>query len=109
MIKITFEFGGSNQEVVIKGNELLFYDVGSGMVTPLAGLKFDKHFCKKQFPEIDYEDGEWKKEVVKRFKEHLKKFKTEMEKMNYVVSELKNQGYIPLFYQRGGFRPKKFK
>ena len=55
------------------------------------------------------DDEDWKKKSIQRLKENMNKFNTEMEKMNYVKEELTKQGYEALFYQRGGFRPQKFK
>ena len=108
MIKLTLRLGGENQEVIIRGNELLFFDIGSGMMTTIEGLKLSKVGSIKEFPDLK-EDDDWKKKTIKRLKQKMKTFKTEIEKMNYVKEELIKQGYEPLFYQRGGFRPTKFK
>lgn len=108
MIKATFELGGENQEVIIRGNELLFFDISSGVLAPLTGLKLSKSGCLKEFPDLK-EDDEWKKKTLERFKKKIKEFKTEMEKIYYVKDELIKNGYKPLFYQRGGFRPQSFK
>lgn len=108
MIKATFRFGGENQEVIVKGNELLFFDIGSGMMTTLEGLKLSKQGVFKEFPDLKNNE-EWKKEAIKRLKNKMKEFKTEIEKMNYVKDELIKFGYEPLFYQKAGHRPIKFK
>ena len=103
MIKMTLEFGGDNQEIVVRGNELLFFDIGSGMMTSIEGLKLSKSGCLKEFPDLK-DDDEWRKKTIQRFKEKMKEYPTEIQKMNYVKEELKKQGYKPLFMQRAGFR-----
>jgi hypothetical protein len=108
MIKITLQFGGDTSEVIIRGNELLFFDIGSGLMTTIEGIKLNKSGCIKEFPDLK-DDEDWKKKSIQRLKENMNKFNTEIEKMNYVKEELTKQGYEALFYQRGGFRPQKFK
>lgn len=107
MWKGTFKIGGEVIEVVIKGNELYFYDTSSRMTTTLEGLKISKAGVLIEFPDLK-DDKEWKAKAVERFKEHLKTIKIEEEKLNYVKDELIKHGYEPLFKQRGGHRPKKF-
>ncbi len=108
MIKGTFKLGGDIMEVIIKGNELLFSDVSSGLITTVQGLKFSKSGVLKQFPDLKNEK-EWKFIAIERLKKHMKALKTEEDKMEYVKEELKDFGYEPLYKQRGGFRPQKFK
>jgi len=108
MIRAVFRLGGDIQEVVVRGKELLFYDNNSRMMTTIDGLKLSREGCIKEFPDLK-EDKEWRRKAIERFKEKLKSFKSEMEILNYAKKELENSGYKPLFYQRAGFRPKKFK
>jgi hypothetical protein len=108
MIKLTLKFGGENQEVIVRGNELLFFDIASGMMTTIEGLRLNKSGVIKEFPDLK-EDEDWKKKTIQRLKDKMKEYKTEMDRMNYVKEELIKQGYEPLFYQRSGFRPIKFK
>ena len=107
MIKSTFRLGGENQEVIVRGNELLFFDISSGVMTTLDGLRLSKSGSLKEFPDLKNDD-EWKKKTIKRLKEKMKSFNMETEKMEYVKGELEKFGYKSLFYQRGGFRPKKW-
>ncbi len=107
MLKGTFRLGGENQEVVVRGNELLFFDISSGMMTTLEGLRLSKSGSIKEFPDLK-NDEDWKKKTIKRLKEKMRQFDTEMEKMEYVKGELIKHGYEPMFYQRAGHRPKKF-
>ncbi len=107
MIKGTFEFGGDNVEVIVRGEELLFFDIDSQMITPISGLKLSKQGCIKEFPDLK-DDEDWKKKTIERFKEKMKTYRTENERIEYVAEELKKQGYIPLFKQRAGWRARKF-
>ena len=78
------------------------------LFTSIKGIKLDKKGVVKEFPDLEEKDN-WRVEAINRLKEHIKKMKTEKERMEYVKEELKKQGYEPLFYQEAGFRPKKFK
>jgi len=107
MIKGTFRFGGEIIEVVIDNNNLLFHDTHSQMTTTVDGLRLSKAGVIKEFPDLK-DNKEWKKIAVKRLKEHVKKITGEINKLNYVKGELNKHGYEPLYYQRGGHRPKKW-
>ena len=43
------------------------------------------------------------------FKEKFKTFRVEREQLEYCKQELNKFGYEPLFFQKAGFRPEKFK
>lgn len=106
MILGTFQLASEIQEVIVRGNELLFAQ--NGMITTIEGLKLSKSGVVKEFPDLETSD-EWRKEAITRLKNHIKQMKTETEAMEYVKEELKKQGYTPLFMQRAGFRPERFK
>ncbi len=108
MLKATFQFGGDNQEVIVRGNELLFFDISSGMMTSVEGLKLSKSGVLKEFPDLE-DDDEWRKKTIDRLKEKIRSLNTELEKMNYVKEELIKVGYEPLFLQRAGFRTQKLR
>lgn len=108
MIQGTFSLGVDLIQVVVKGNELLFYDVGSGTITTIEGLKLDMSGVIKEFPDLK-DDEEWRKKAINRLKEHMKKFDKEMDKLNYVKNELVKFGWIALYYQKAGWRPTKWK
>jgi hypothetical protein len=107
MIKATFRLGGEHTEAIIDGNNLMFSDT-TGTITTIEGLKLSMGGVIKEFPDLE-NDKEWRRKALDRFKEHYKKMKGENEKLNYVKGELEKHGYIPLFKQRAGFRPQKFK
>jgi len=94
-------------EVVVDGNQLLFYDTSSQMTTTLEGLKFSKAGVLIEFPDLK-NNKEWKEIAINRLKEHIKSIPIEEHKLNYVKAELIKHGYVPMFKQRAGFRPKKF-
>jgi len=108
MIKATFKLAGDIIDVVVKGNELLFMDVGTGMITPITGVRFSKAGVLKEHPDLK-DKKDWRLIAIERLKEHMKKFKNEMEKMIYVKEELIKFGYEGMNVQRAGFRPQKFK
>ncbi len=106
MIKASFRLGGDYVEVVVRGNELLFSEVGTGAITTIEGLRLSKQGVIKEFPDLK-DDEEWKKKAMERLKAHVKELPTENSAMEYVIGELKKFGYIPLTKQRAGFRPQK--
>ena len=108
MWKGTFKIGGEVIEVVVDKNQLLFYDTSSQMTTTLEGLKLSKAGVLIEFPDLDG-DKEWKIKAIKRLKEHIKKIEMEEDKLIYVKDELIKHGYIPLYKQRAGHRPRRFK
>jgi hypothetical protein len=108
MIHAQFKLASDIIEVVIDGNSLMFQDVGTGLITSLEGLRFSKAGVLKEHPDLK-ENNDWKKIAIDRLKAHMKKYKQEMEKLIYVKEELNKFGYEALFYQRAGFRPKRFR
>jgi hypothetical protein len=107
MILGVFQLAGEQVEVIIRGNELMFRDTATQMITTIQGLKFSKAGVLKEFPDLK-NNNEWKLIAINRLKEHMKNLKTEKEKMFYVKEELVKWGYDPKFYQKGGHRPVKF-
>ena len=107
MIRGQFKLASELIDVVVKGNELLFLDVGTGMITPISGLRFSKAGTLKEHPDLK-DNPNWKKIAMDRLTEHIKSFKLEMDKMRYVKEELVKFGYEPMHLQRAGFRPQRF-
>ncbi len=108
MIHAQFRLAGDLIEVVVDGNNLMFQDVGSGMITSVEGLRISRAGVLKEHPDLK-DDPDWKKKAIERLKDHVKQFKTEMQKLSYVREELNKYGYDALFFQRAGFRPQKFR
>jgi len=107
MIKSTFRLGGEVAEIIINGNDLLFHDTSSQMTTTIEGLRLNKAGVIKEFSDLK-DDAEWRKKAIKRLKEHIKTMENEMDKLDYVKVELKKFGWQPLFWQKAGWRPRKF-
>jgi len=108
MIKLTLRLGGDLSEIIVRGNELLFSDTSSGVVTTLEGLRLSKAGVLKEHPDLK-DDRDWKLKAIKRLKAHVKKMKTEMEKIEYVKDEFTKFGYSPIMKQRAGHRPVRYK
>ena len=106
-IKLTLKLGGEIINVIIDGNVLMFVD-SNGTLTTLEGLKISKGGVIKEHPDLE-ENPEWRKIAIERLKEHMKNLETEERKVEYVKNELVKFGYYPLYKQRAGFRPEKFK
>ena len=108
MIHAQFRLGGEMAGIVIKKNDLLFQDVGTGAITTITGLKLSKAGVWIEHPDLK-DNSDWRLIAIDRLKLHMKSYDSEMEKLDYIKKELIKFGYEPLHYQRAGFRPKKFK
>jgi len=107
MIKGTFRIGGDLLDVVINNNNILFTDA-SGVITTIEGIRLSKSGIIKENPDLANDD-DWKKKGIERFKKYVNKIKGDNNKIEYVKDELQKHGYSPMYKQRGGFRPTKFK
>jgi len=107
MINAQFKLGGEITCVKVEGNGLVFMDVGTGMATPVEGLKFSRAGVMIEHPDLK-DNPDWRKIAIERLKEYMKTYKLEIDKMFYVKDELIKFGYEPLHYQKSGFRPQKF-
>lgn len=106
MIGVIFQFHDEFVDVRINGNEIYFRK--NGIFSTIEGLKLSRHGVIKEFPDLtDNED--WKFQAIQRFKENFKSLKTEKEKVEYVVEDLKKFGYKPVAFQKQGFRAKRIK
>ncbi len=104
MIEILFNFGGDFILVKVDGNNIKFSNSSFGAVeTDISGLKLNHEGVIKEFPDLKDNDN-WKSKAIERFKKHIGLFKTEEEKANYIVEDLKKHGYIAKHKQRKGFR-----
>jgi len=108
LIGLIFTLGSEIVEVRVDNNNILFRNNQSnGAFTTIEGLKLNKIGVVKEFPDLK-DDENWQKIARDRFKEKIKSMKTEMEKANYIVKDLKKYGYKAKYRQRQGFRPEKF-
>jgi GTP1/Obg family GTP-binding protein len=102
-----FQLGGDQISIIVDANNIMFSDTSTGTTTTIHGLKLSKAGVIKEHPDLK-DDDEWRKKAIDRLKKHIKKFKTEIQKINYIKDELVKFGYTPLFFQRAGHRPQKF-
>jgi hypothetical protein len=107
MIGIILRLAGDIVKVVVDGNNVSFYDTATNMLTTIEGLQFNKAGIIKEFPDLA-DDLDFKLKAIERFKEHIKSFKTEDEKIEYIKTELTKFGYTPLLKERKGFRPVRY-
>lgn len=108
MILAQFKLASELVAVVIKDNDLLFQDIGTGTTTSIAGLKLSKAGVLIEHPDLK-DNADWRKIAIDRLKAHMKSHESEMKKLDYIKRELIKFGYEPMFYQRAGFRPQRFK
>lgn len=104
VVGIIFRFGNELIEVRSEGNSILFrVNQYGGAFVPIEGIKLSKNGVIKEHPDLK-DNKFWKEEAIKRFKEHLKKMKTEKETTDYIIKELTKCGYVPLYMQKKGHR-----
>lgn len=108
MIQAVFKLGGDQLLIEVDGNNVMFCDVSDMQLTTIEGLRLDKGGVMKEFPDLK-DNPDWRKEAIKRFKEHIKNMKTETERIDYVIMELSKFGYEPLYKRRKGFRPERIR
>lgn len=105
MIELMFEHLGEVILVRIEGQKVLFGSTAFGAVlADIEGLKLDYAGVIKEHPDLKAR-SDWQQEAVRRFKEKIKSFKTEEERAEYIIEDLKKHGFIPKVKQRAGFRP----
>lgn len=105
MIGIIFSLSGKIVEIRIDGTNCLFRtEEYGGAFVPIDSLRLNKKGVVKEHPDLK-DNSNWRIEAIKRYKEHIKKMLSEIERANYVIQELKKIGYKPLYLQRKGFRP----
>ena len=109
MIGLIFQLGPEIVEVRVNGNDILFRNnQTNGMFATIDGLKLSKVGVIKEHPDLkDNED--WQNIARERFKEKIKNMKTEKQKSDYIMEDLKKFGYKLIARQRKGFRVEKFK
>jgi len=109
MIGIVFQYGKEVVEVRVNGNDVLFRTQQfGGALAPLDAIRLDKKGVLKEFPDLK-DNKEWRKEAIKRFKDKMKNYKTEKERVQYIIKDLSKFGYEPVALQQKGHRVKKIK
>lgn len=104
MIGVVFSFGNEAVEVRIEDSNCYFRTMGTnGQFATIENIKLDKKGSLKEHPDLK-DNPEWKEETIKRFKEKMKSFDTETQRMNYIIKDLMKHGYKPKYYQKSGGR-----
>lgn len=106
MIGIIFKLGSDIVEVRIQREKVFFRTSQFTNFGDIDGIKLNKAGVLREFPDLKDND-DWQKIVRERFKEKIKKMKTERERADYVIDDLQKYGYVPMYEQIKGFRPKK--
>jgi hypothetical protein len=107
MIGVIFKFGTEVIEVRVEDVNVSFRTSQFGVAfAPIEGLQLNRLGVIKEFPDLE-DNPEWRQEAIKRFKEKIKKLKTEKKRIDYIVEDLGKYGYKPVHMQRAGHRPVK--
>ncbi len=107
MIDLVFERANDKILIRVLGRDLRFAKVQGAYLnwTDINGLKFDVNGIIIEFPDLkDKENAEVIRIGKERFREHLKKMKSEEEIKKYLITDLKKHGYIIKYFQRKGHR-----
>lgn len=107
-LQTTFKFGSQRIIVRVIETTVLFIDLESNMMSPFEGLELNKKGVEKEYPDL-IGDKDWKQKAIQRFVDKIKNLPTENLRMDWIISELKEMGYEPLFKQRKGFRTQKIR
>ena len=110
---LIFELGGDMTLVRFSGNNIAFSTSDSNFqrYTPIEGLRLSRDGILKEFPDLkkkNLSDGELRGEAVKRFKEKIKGFETDIETKEYLIEEFQNMGHTLKEIKKRGFRSSKF-
>ena len=108
MIGVIFQFGNEFITVEVKGADLFFKTSEYNQPAPIHALQLSREGVIKEFPDLALA-GDWKAQAIERLKMKIKDMASEIERINYVISDLKAFGYIPYAYQKQGHRVKRFK
>lgn len=106
MIGVIFQFGTDIIEVRVKDNNVFFRNNISPNFSDIDGIKLDKSGVIKEFPDLKGKE-DWQKQARERFKDRIRKIDGEENRIKYIIEDLRKFGYIPLYLQKQGFRPKR--
>ena len=103
MIGVIFMFASEMIEVRVRETEVLFRSGSQQGFAPIDGLQLSYSGVIKEFPDLENTD-DWKLQTIDRFKEKIKNYATEKERIEYIIEDLGKHGYIPKYIQKGGHR-----
>ena len=93
-------------EIRVNSNNVLFRSGVQPIWTTIEGLYLSYDGVCKQFPDLEGQVN-WKAQAIERFKDKIASYKTDEERIEYIIEDLKKYGYIPKHYQKGGHRIKR--
>lgn len=94
-------------EVRVHDNAVYFRNSNyGGQWAPIEGLKLNYEGVIKEMPELQGNPS-WEVEAIVAFKEKIRAMKTEDEKIDYIIDDLRKHGYTPKLKQKQGFRPER--
>lgn len=109
MIDVMFKYGTEIILVRIRDGKVFFAtSTYGGSLTTIEGLKLSHSGVIKEFPDLIGNEN-WRREAIKRFEKKIDSFKTEEEIYQYIITDLKKYGYVPMWKQKPGFRMEKIK
>jgi len=109
MFTLLFDFGNERVIIIVKGNEVKFGSTAYGSkLAGIEGLRLNYEGAIKEHPDLRF-DPDWKQKTIDRFNKNIKSMKNEGEIVDYVIKELKDVGYRPLYKEKKGFRPQRIK
>lgn len=108
MIGIIFNYEGEFVEVRVVEDNVYFRNTWNTKFATVNQIHLSKNGCEREFPDL-IGDENWREKAIQRFKDKIKSFKTEKERINYIIEDLKKFGYEPKYLQQDGFRVKKIK
>lgn len=104
MMDLIFQFLGDYVLVRIEGNQVYLSNSSQGNIrAPINGLKLSYEGVIKEFPDLK-DTSSWKEVAIVRFKEKLSSMESEDERAIYLIEDLRQHGYKPMFKQKVGFR-----
>jgi hypothetical protein len=104
MIELILEKNGETILIIVEGYNLFFgnSDYGS-MFATLDGLQLSYSGTIEEFPDLK-DNPLWRIEAIKRLKEKVKSYRTEEERAEYIIEDLRRHGFIPKYKKVKGFR-----
>ena len=105
---ILFEHFGSIIEIRYSGNDLITRSSEYGSNFNYIYTSFEHEKVIRQFPELEY-DQEWRTKAYKKLVDIINTYKTDDDKIKYIIKELKPHGFVAKYVMKKGFRPKAVK
>jgi hypothetical protein len=106
----TVHFEKTSERIILRiiGDVVLFINPQTNMMSPIEGLQFSKQGVIREYPDLK-DDSEWKQKAIQRFVDKIKSLPSETERVKYLIKEMEDMQYKPLYKIINGFRPEKIK